>query len=259
MMLVSVVMPVFKALATVERSVLSVLNQTYSHLELIAVLDGPDPAVRSILEEISSRDARLRLVCSSKNRGTIRSRNIGVRLACGGVVAFCDSDDYWLSEKLSVQLEVMMRNQTDLVCSGYYYQKFGRASRVHALLPKTIGIGVMRYSNFIALSTAMYSVTNLGKCYFSEQSEGLIHEDYDLWMNLLYTRNARLSFLSAPMAVILLMPRSRSSNKLLALHSHRAVLIKYVAPQKIELFVLIAAYTVFGVVKRIRLYKPFAL
>ena len=114
------------------------LNQTFLHLELIAVLDGPDPAVKSILEEICSRDARLRLVCSSKNRGTISSRNIGVRLARGGVVAFCDSDDYWLSEKLSVQLEVMMRDQTDLVCSGYYYQKFGRASRVPALLPKTI-------------------------------------------------------------------------------------------------------------------------
>jgi hypothetical protein len=62
-----------------------------------------------------------------------------------------------------------------------------------------------------------------------------------------------------PMVVILLMPRSRSSNKLLALHSHKAILTKYVARQKIDLMVLVAAYMVFGLVKRMRLYSPFGL
>jgi glycosyltransferase involved in cell wall biosynthesis len=256
MPLVSVVMPVFHALSTIERSVRSVLNQTHVTIELIVVLDGRDLAIQAILEDIRSKDLRIKLVCSFKNRGTIRSRNLGVRLAGGDFIAFCDADDYWLPEKLSEQLDLIIREQSGIVCSGYYYQKFGVDRVVPAVLPKRLSLQAMRYSNFIALSTAMYSVKRVGKCYFSEQSVGLIHEDYDLWLNLLYKQKATLSFVKKSLVVIVLMPSSRSSKKALALSSHVSILTKYITRQKCKLILLVASYLFFGVVKRLRLYSP---
>ena len=256
MPLVSVIMPVFHALSTIERSVRGVLNQTHVTIELIVILDGRDPSIQTILEEIRSKDRRLKIVCSLKNRGTIRSRNLGVRLAAGDFIAFCDADDYWLPEKLSEQLDLIIREQSDIVCSGYYYQKFGLNRVAPAILPRRLSLQAMKYSNFIALSTAMYSVKQIGKCYFSGQSVGLIHEDYDLWMNLLFKQNATLSFVRKSLVVIVLMPGSRSSKKVLAFYSHVSILTKYITRQKFKLILLIVAYMFFGMVKRLRLYSP---
>lgn len=85
------------------RAIRSVLHQTYANLELIVVVDGPDPVTVDLLEKLS--EPRLRIVTLPENVGPSEARNAGVRASYGEWIAFLDDDDEWLPEKTAVQLE----------------------------------------------------------------------------------------------------------------------------------------------------------
>ena len=99
--LVSVVMPLYNAAATVAASLESVLVQTYRHLEILVVDDGSTDAGLAICRRC--HDPRLRIVQQS-NRGLAGARNTGIRYASGAVVAFIDSDDLWQPTKIERHL-----------------------------------------------------------------------------------------------------------------------------------------------------------
>jgi glycosyltransferase involved in cell wall biosynthesis len=98
---VSVVLPTYNRLPLLCRAVASVIGQTFSDWELIVVNDGSTDDTREYLEAID--DPRVRPL-SLEHRGITSARNAGLRLARGEWVAFHDSDDLWLPEKLEWQL-----------------------------------------------------------------------------------------------------------------------------------------------------------
>lgn len=102
--LVSVIVPTHQRPALVVRAVRSALAQTYRHLEVVVVVDGPSPDTQNALLAID--DARLRTCVVPVNRGLGHSINTGVANAKGDFVAFLDDDDEWMPEKLSVQMSV---------------------------------------------------------------------------------------------------------------------------------------------------------
>ncbi|MFF5174004.1 glycosyltransferase family 2 protein [Micromonospora sp. NPDC000089] len=101
---VSVVIPTFARPPLVTRAVRSALAQTMTDLEVVVVIDGPDPATREALAQVD--DARLRVVELPEQGGAPNARNAGVLEARAPWVAFLDDDDEWLPHKLAVQLEV---------------------------------------------------------------------------------------------------------------------------------------------------------
>ena len=80
----------------------SALRQTWPKMEVIVVVDGPDPATAALLQTIA--DPRLRVVFLEEWRGGSDARNAGVRAACGEWIAFLDDDDEWLPDKISRQM-----------------------------------------------------------------------------------------------------------------------------------------------------------
>jgi glycosyltransferase involved in cell wall biosynthesis len=98
---VSVIIPTARRSNLVLRAVQSVLTQTYRALELIVVIDGPDPATEEVLRAVD--DVRFRVVSLTEPKGGGNARNRGVELARGPWVAFLDDDDEWLPEKLARQ------------------------------------------------------------------------------------------------------------------------------------------------------------
>jgi len=86
----------------VAQAIDSVLRQTFADLELIVVVDGPDPETQAALSMV--RDSRLRVIVNPSNIGCAASRMVGVQAARGRWVAFLDDDDEWLPMKLEVQL-----------------------------------------------------------------------------------------------------------------------------------------------------------
>lgn len=100
--LVSAIIPTRNRPELVVKAVLSALHQTHPRIEVIVVIDGPDPPTESALAKI--HDARLRIYLLAANVGGAEARNIGARAACGEWVAFLDDDDEWLPQKISLQL-----------------------------------------------------------------------------------------------------------------------------------------------------------
>lgn len=99
---VSVIMPVYNRETTIEMSIYSVLNQTYSNLELIVVNDASTDETINKIYAID--DTRIKIIDLKKNVGAAAARNIGINHSIGSWIAFQDSDDYWEKEKLEKQL-----------------------------------------------------------------------------------------------------------------------------------------------------------
>jgi glycosyltransferase involved in cell wall biosynthesis len=102
--LVSVVIPTCNRSELVFRAVASALSQSYPELEVVVVLDGPDPATVLRLRQVA--DPRLKVVQMPVQVGGCEARNAGVREACGGWIAFLDDDDEWLPDKLALQYQI---------------------------------------------------------------------------------------------------------------------------------------------------------
>ncbi len=109
--LVSVVLPVYNRAGWVARAVESVLAQTHTDLELLAVDDGSTDGTRQVLEGFGPRV----YVLAQPHAGAEAARNLGLRHARGEFVAFIDSDDVWYHDRLSRQLPLFAREEVGLV------------------------------------------------------------------------------------------------------------------------------------------------
>jgi glycosyltransferase involved in cell wall biosynthesis len=129
MPLVSVVVPTFNRAHTIVRCVQSVVAQTLQDFELLIVDDGSTDDTAQILGDI--HDPRLRLIRNVHTKGPSGARNTGVESATGKYVAFLDSDDEWLPEKLERQVNVMESLPRDWcgVYSGVRVVKNGNTKR----------------------------------------------------------------------------------------------------------------------------------
>src|SRR5579862_6769377 len=106
---VSAVIPTRNRPHLVTRAVQSALDQTYADIEVIVVVDGPDPATEDALAQFD--DKRLRLIVLPEPVGAARARNVGVEAAWGDWIALLDDDDEWLPEKTRAQMQAAERSQ----------------------------------------------------------------------------------------------------------------------------------------------------
>src|ERR1051326_7858600 len=102
---VSVVLPVYNREHSISRAVRSVLDQTYRDVELIVVDDGSTDGTREVVRQFAPH---LTLI-EHEHAGASAARNRGIAHARGELIAFIDSDDAWLSEKLALQVPLMTR------------------------------------------------------------------------------------------------------------------------------------------------------
>jgi hypothetical protein len=104
---VSVIIPTYNRAHVVGEAVRSVLAQRFADLELVVVDDGSTDGTAELLAGIV--DGRLRYV-AGRHAGVAAARNLGVKHARGDVIAFLDSDDLWLPDKLACDLEFLDRH-----------------------------------------------------------------------------------------------------------------------------------------------------
>jgi glycosyltransferase involved in cell wall biosynthesis len=122
---VSVVLPVYNREHSVARAIRSVLAQTLPPLELIVVDDGSTDATRDVVRGFGSRIK----VIEQTHSGAYVARNRGVREASGELIAFMDSDDVWLPDRLAVQMPLMERPEVGLVFGDVVHVRPGRERR----------------------------------------------------------------------------------------------------------------------------------
>ena len=109
--LVSVIMPYYRNGKYIEKSIYSVLNQSYKNLELIIVYDDVITDDFFFIKNIITKNDRVKLIVNKKNMGAAYSRNLALKQSKGNFIAFLDADDYWKKNKVFLQLKFMVNNK----------------------------------------------------------------------------------------------------------------------------------------------------
>jgi len=109
---VSVIIPTYNRGWIIKEAIDSVLAQDYTEFELIVVDDGSTDYTSEILDSYRN----VIKVLSQKNKGVSAARNRGIAEASGKFIAFLDSDDLWLPQKLSAQIEFFNQTPNALIC-----------------------------------------------------------------------------------------------------------------------------------------------
>ncbi len=118
--LVSIIIPYYKKKEFIKKTVNSVINQTYSNIEIIIIYDDEDISDLNFISEILQKDKRINIIKNLKNEGAGNSRNKGIEKAKGKYIAFIDSDDTWQNNKLEKQINFMHKKNIDISHTSYY-------------------------------------------------------------------------------------------------------------------------------------------
>lgn len=118
--LVSVIMTTFNSAEYVSSAIESILNQTYSQLELIIVDDASGDSTFDILMEFAKKDGRVRPFKNFSNRGTYWCKNLGITKAKGAFVTTQDSDDISEKNRIEFQVEKLRRSPAAITCTCNY-------------------------------------------------------------------------------------------------------------------------------------------
>ena len=136
--LVSVIMPSYNAARYIADSIVSVLNQTYSHWELLITDDCSTDDTVAIARSFAEQDARIQLKVAEHHSGIANTRNHSLLRLQGRYFAFLDNDDLWVPEKLEKQVRFMMENDYAFSYSEYELMKEDGTSKGKII--KTAGV-----------------------------------------------------------------------------------------------------------------------
>lgn len=191
--LVSVLIPCYNTELYIEEAVRSIMNQTYSNLEIICINDGSIDKTKEILLRLSEEDKRIRYVENESNIKLIATLNKGLKLCKGKYIARMDADDISLPERIEKQVDFLEKNE-EYGALGCYIKQFGYTDFLWRMETKDERIrGYLFYGAAlphaaIMLRRSVVFDNNLG--YIKEY---LHVEDYRLWFDVAkYTKMANL-------------------------------------------------------------------
>ena len=194
--LVSIVMPSYNTAEFIADSVLSVLSQTYTEWELIIVDDCSTDDTDHVVEPYL-KDKRIRYLKNEKNSGAAESRNRALREAQGRWIAFLDSDDLWMPEKLARQIRFMEDNGYLFSYTGYSEMDAeGKKNGVKVTGPGKITRSGMKNYCWPGCLTVMYDAGKIGLIQAADIRK---NNDYALWLKV--SRKANCYLLAEDLAL----------------------------------------------------------
>jgi glycosyltransferase involved in cell wall biosynthesis len=223
---VSVIIPTYNRARLLGRAIQSILNQTYPNFEIIIVDDCSSDNTENVVRSLC--DERIRYIRQEKNTGAVVARNRGIKAAIGEYVAFQDSDDEWLPEKLEKQMKAFEIGPPDL---GVVYTSYWRIDRGRGVywppsyLKQTYGRihDALLENNFIDTPTAVVRKECFEKVGLFENLPRL--QEWDLWLRI----SKRYSFghVNEPLVNAYLQPDSISRNMNASVIAREYILKKY--------------------------------
>jgi len=183
---VSVIIPVYNRPKKIKLAARSVLQQTFSDLELVLINDGSTDNTEATLDELSRTDKRIRVINNRENSGVSFARNRGIKASQGEFIALLDSDDSWEKNKLELQMALFKNSPgTDICHTDEIWIRNGKRVNPKKKHKKPDGRVFLQSLPLCAVSpssiiirksilkeTDLFDV-NLPAC-----------EDYDLWLQL---------------------------------------------------------------------------
>jgi len=186
--LVSIIMPTFQHGHCIDKSINSVINQTYQNWELLVIDNYSQDNTEDVLKQYD--DPRV-IYYKYLNNGVIAaSRNFGISQSKGSWLAFLDSDDWWSSRKLEKSLHNAFLNEADIVFHDLYLvknenQKFFVSKARGRKIKEKIFDDLLTYGNALLNSSVVVRKEILIKVGgISEDLDKISWEDYDCWLRI---------------------------------------------------------------------------
>lgn len=208
--LVSVIMPSYNSENFIEQSIKSVQEQTYPYWELIIVDDCSQDNSAKIIKEIAKQDSRIKFIKLKTNSGAAVARNTAIKIASGRYIAFLDSDDLWLKDKLNLQIEFMKKNGLSFTYGSYRLMDEFNNDMGCFVTKGEITYNSMLKTCSVGCLTAIYDVSQLGKIYMPNADK---REDYATWLKILKKIKVTKGCLE-PLAIYRRHRKSVSANKI---------------------------------------------
>lgn len=180
--LVSIIVPAYKAAAYIDRTIESVVAQTYPHWEMLVADDCSPDGTRDAVAAWSRREPRVRLIALERNGGPAAARNAALQRASGRWIAFLDSDDMWLPAKLERCLAHAQANRAALVYTGYR-----RVSHDGSRVGDYIGVPPMlTYRRLLGNTAIATSTVLIDRSLAGEvRMTPVFYDDFVCWLSIL--------------------------------------------------------------------------
>ena len=189
-MSVSIITPTYNSERFIAETILSVQAQTYQNWEMIIVDDCSTDRTAEIVASFQEKDSRIKYFYNSTNKGSALSRNLALQKAKGKWIAFLDSDDLWLPDKLEKQIEFMTKNNYHFSYTNYC--EIDENSKETGILitgPKVITDKLMKAYCWPGCLTIMYDAEKVG---IIQTVDIKINEEYALWIKIAKKLNCYL-------------------------------------------------------------------
>ena len=195
---VSVIVPAYNRAHLIGRALESLRRQTYRDFEVVL---GDDASTDETVAVAKSNWPEIKVARLPVNRGASSARNAAIRESGGRFLAFLDSDDEWLPEKLAVQVDYLQRHPEAAVCACAYRKQWrdGRVTLVPAPHPADLTKALHSALDFHGASTPVVRREVLDDVGYQDE-ELRILEDWD-WM-LRISQRHRIEVLDEPLAII---------------------------------------------------------
>ncbi len=180
--LVSIIMPAYNAEKFIHDGIESVLSQTYQEWELLIVNDCSQDSTAKIVEKYCAQDDRIRFYHNGKNSGPAITRNNAISRAKGKFIAFLDSDDIWLPDKLDKQINVMVGKGYMFTYTGYHRISEDRMISGRQInVPEQLDYSQLLRNTAIVTSSVVLDIDAVGKI----KMKNTYYDDYACWLDIM--------------------------------------------------------------------------
>ena len=244
-MLVSIITPLYNSSQFISQTIDHVIRQTYTDWEMLIVDDCSTDDSSAIVQKYAEKDKRIKFIQLKTNAGAAIARNKAIELAKGDFIAFLDSDDLWLPNKLEEQLHSMEAGKSTFSHTSYaLFDEKNNPLNTRTICNEWITYKDLIKYNWMGTSTVMYNASVLGKHYMHDLRN---RQDWALWLRLIKHSGEAL-FVDKPLTKYTVRSNSVSSNKLKLIKFH------WLIYRRVENFnpLLSAAYLIRNLISHLR-------
>lgn len=229
--LISVIIPCFNSSNYIEETLKSVLNQSYSNLEILLVDDHSTDNTIEIIKSFLKIDKRIFLYELKKNNGgPAYPRNLGINNAKGEWIAFLDSDDIWHLDKLKIQIEVINQTNFQFCCTSakdfISSQDLFASHDYKKIKYKYFNFFNILLKNRIPTSSVLIKSPLAKQFSFNQDKRYIAREDFIFWLNCheIITKSIKINL---PLVGYRKSFNQISKNKFKLIYNHFFVLKNY--------------------------------
>jgi glycosyltransferase involved in cell wall biosynthesis len=247
----SIIMPAYNAEKYIQKSIESVLDQSFANWELIIIDDLSKDNSKKTIESFAKKDKRIKPIFKEFNSGSADSRNMGIEKAIGKYIAFLDSDDLWDKNFLLKNFNTFTETGAKFLFSSYRLIDDNEKEILKPFIikDKKYNYNEILFYNRVGLLTAIYNQEFLGKMFFDTSLKSL-RDDYALWLDILKKTDYGLG-ISDVISSYRIHSGGATSNKKKVVKAHYYMLIQHENLSRFKAFFYTVIHSIMGIKKYI--------